>query len=113
MFSIHLGKYQGALCLFLTLSISTLEGDVPHFYAISFMFLIAAFPSDSVLTTSLFSTCNRINAFPPLSCHVLLLAAILNLSFCSEFPSNCKALYLDCYTHQSSETALTKISDNF
>lgn len=47
-------------------------------YILSFMFLIAAFPSDSVLTISLFSTCNGINAFSPLSCHVLLLAAILN-----------------------------------
>lgn len=55
-------------------------------YILSFVFLITAFPSDSILTISLFSTGNRINAFPPLSCHVLL-PTILNLSFCSEFPN--------------------------
>lgn len=59
-------------------------------YILSFVFLIAAFPSDSVLTISLFSTCNCINAFPPLSCHVLLLAAILNLSFVQNFPITAK-----------------------
>ena len=57
-------------------------------YILSFVFLIAAFPT--VLTISLFSTCNRINDFPPLSCHVLLLAALLNLSFVQNFPITAK-----------------------
>lgn len=71
------------------------------FYAVHFMCVLIA-TSGFIVTSCLFSACNHIHAFPPLSWYVSL-TTILNFILYSSFPLT--------LLHQSSEIALS--SDYF